>query len=112
MGFSGGQAPEGPPGARVEKRGNEGLFWLARAVAAVDRKWYGRAMERSAEGGTAPNTGLPASFAALPPPNPWSVTPFAKGGKRRASPAGSATRSRYAQLLKPCIFMLCPHCLR
>ena len=46
------------------------------------------------------NTGLPASFAALTSPNPWSVTPFARGGKRRASPSGSATRGRYTQCPK------------
>ena len=45
--------------------------------------------------GTSANTGLPAPFAVLTPPNPWSVTPFARVGKRRAGPAGSATRGRY-----------------
>ena len=98
MGLSGGQAPEGLPGARVAKRGNEGLFWLEKAVAAVDRMWYGRAMLRSAEGGTAPNTGLPAPVALLLPPNPCLVTAFAEEQKRkcRARAAGSATRGRYA----------------
>ncbi len=47
---------------------------------------------------TSHNTGLPAPVASLLPPNPWSVTPFAKSGKRRASPSGSATRRRYVQL--------------
>ena len=38
---------------------------------------------------------MPASFLAslVTSPNPWSVTPFARGGKRRASPSGSATRN-------------------
>ena len=44
---------------------------------------------------TSANTGLPAPFATLTPPNPWSITPFARSGKRRASPSGSATRGRY-----------------
>ena len=46
--------------------------------------------------------GVPAAFLAalVTAPNPWSVTPFAKGGKRRASPSGSATRGRYMQCPK------------
>ena len=39
------------------------------------------------------NTGLPAPFAALTSPNPWSVTPFAEKRKWRAVLAGSATRN-------------------
>jgi hypothetical protein len=67
MGFSGGQTPEGPPGARVEKGGDEGLFWLAEAVAAVDRMWYGKIQREVRKGGTAPNTGLPAPVGLRPP---------------------------------------------
>jgi len=45
---------------------------------------------------------LPASFLAslVTTPNPWPVTAFARSGKRRASPAGSATWERYTQCSK------------